>query len=225
MINDLKVLAIIPARGGSKGLPKKNIYLLNNKPLIAYTIDASIGSKYIDKTIVSSDSDEILSIAETLNVDILKRPADLASDTTPTEPVIKHVLENFPGYDLLILLQPTSPLRTASHIDAALELLVSKQATSLISVFEPGHSPYKSFKENNRGYLEGLIDNKTPFMRRQDLPKVYIPNGAIYIAYANIFLKSGSLFSEKAVPFVMDAIISIDIDNEEDVKRVSDLIE
>lgn len=224
MINKLKILSVIPARGGSKGLPKKNIYLLNNKPLIAYTIDASIGSKYIDKTVVSSDNDEILSVAENLNADILKRPADLASDTTPTDPVIEHVLENLPGYDLLIVLQPTSPLRTASNINAALELLVSKQATSLISVFEPAHSPYKSFKENKLGYLEGLVDNKTPFMRRQDLPKVYMPNGAIYITYVNIFLKTGSLFSAKTLPYIMDAIISIDIDNEEDVKRASDLI-
>lgn len=224
MINDLKVLAIIPARGGSKGLPKKNIYLLNNKPLIAYTIDASIGSKYIDKTIVSSDSDEILSIAERFKSDILKRSVELATDAIPTEPVIKHVLENFLGYNLLILLQPTSPLRTASHINAALELLVSTNATSLISVYEPAHTPFKSFKENKQGYLEGLVDNKTPFMRRQDLPKTFMPNGAIYITYISDFLKSGSLFSDYTVPFVMDENISIDVDTLADIERVSRLL-
>ncbi len=220
MINNLKVIAIIPARGGSKSLPHKNIYLINNKPMIAYSIDASIASSYIDKTIVSSDDDDILNVAKTYKAELLKRPIDLATDTAPTEPVIKHVLENFAGYDLLILLQPTSPLRTVKHIDAAIELLISKKATSLISVYEPKHTPFKSFKENAQGYLEGLVDNKTPFMRRQDLPKVYMPNGAIYISYVKDFLISQSLFSAKTIPFVMDEAISVDVDTIEDINTV-----
>lgn len=224
MINNLKVISIIPARGGSKGLPLKNIYLINNKPLIAYSIEVSIGSTYIDKTIVSSDSEDVLNVGKKFKADILKRPADLASDTVPTEPVIKHVLENFLGYDLLILLQPTSPLRTVNHVNAALELFISKQATSLISVYEPKHTPFKSFKENEAGYLEGLVDNKTPFMRRQDLPKVYMPNGAIYICYVKDFLNSESLFSTKTIPFVMDEAVSVDVDTIDDVNTVVKLL-
>jgi CMP-N,N'-diacetyllegionaminic acid synthase len=224
MINNLKIISIIPARGGSKGIPKKNIYPIKGKPLIAYSIEASLRSKYIDKTILSSDDDNILNIAKLYGAGIIKRPDTLSTDVAPMEPVIKHAVEQFPGYDLLILLQPTSPLRNVRHIDASIDLFIEKQATSLISVFEPTHSPFKSFRENEKGFLEGLVDNKTPFMRRQDLPKAYTPNGAIYIAYVNDFLRSGTLYSEKTVPFVMEETLSIDIDINTDIEKIDKLL-
>ena len=181
----MKIISIIPARGGSKGLPKKNILELAGKPLIAWTIESSLKSKYISKTIVSSDCDEILNISSKYGSEILKRPDELARDTTPTEPVVEHILQNIKdlgNYSYLVLLQPTSPLRDEKDIDEAISKLIQeKDATALISVKEIDNKILKAFKINNNGYLEGISNNKYPFMRRQDLPKVFMPNGAIYI--------------------------------------------
>lgn len=132
-----RVLAIIPARGGSKGIPKKNIIDLAGKPLIAWTIEASYCSKYITKTIVSSDSDEILEVAKNHNSNILKRPDELATDISSSEIVVKHAIENMEEkFDYIVLLQPTSPLRDTTDIDCAFENLFCSNATALISVCE-----------------------------------------------------------------------------------------
>jgi CMP-N-acetylneuraminic acid synthetase len=171
----VKIISIIPARGGSKGLPKKNILELAGKPLIAWTIESSLKSKYISKTIVSSDCDEILNISSKYGSEILKRPDELARDTTPTEPVVEHILQNIKdlgNYSYLVLLQPTSPLRDEKDIDEAISKLIQeKDATALISVKEIDNKILKAFKINNNGYLEGISNNKYPFMRRQDFQK------------------------------------------------------
>lgn len=204
----MKIISIIPARGGSKGLPKKNILELAGKPLIAWTIESSLKSKYISKTIVSSDCDEILNISSKYGSEILKRPDELARDTTPTEPVVEHILQNIKdlgNYSYLVLLQPTSPLRDEKDIDEAISKLIQeKDATALISVKEIDNKILKAFKINNNGYLEGISNNKYPFMRRQDLPKVFMPNGAIYIISINEFLKTKRLFSDNAISYLMN---------------------
>ena len=128
MLNNYKFLAIIPARGGSKRLPRKNILNLCGKPLIAWTIEAGKKSKYIDKVVVSSDDDEILDIANEHKVTVLKRPDHLAKDTSKTFDVIKHVIDNAESYDYIVLLQPTSPLRNKNHVDAAIDFLFEKNA-------------------------------------------------------------------------------------------------
>jgi len=137
----MKYLAIIPARGGSKRLPNKNILNLSGKPLIAWSIEAALKSEYIDDIVVTSDSDKILEIARNYDVITIKRPYYLASDTANSIDVIKHVIENVDGkYDYLVLLQPTSPLRNEKHIDEAIELLDIKKADAIISVCEMEHS-------------------------------------------------------------------------------------
>jgi CMP-N-acetylneuraminic acid synthetase len=223
----LKIISIIPARGGSKGLPKKNILPLGNKPLIAWSIEASLKSKFINKTIVSSDSDEILEIANSYGADIIKRPAHLALDTTPSEPVIENVLkniENLEDYDYLVLLQPTSPLRDEIDIDSSFELLFEKQATALISVKEIDNKILKAFKNNSNGYLEGIANNNYPFMRRQDLPKVFMPNGAIYIVKINEFLENKKLFTSKTISYLMSEEKSLDIDTQEDLIKAKEYL-
>ena len=216
----MKIISIIPARGGSKGLPKKNILELAGKPLIAWTIESSLKSKYISKTIVSSDCDEILNISSKYGSEILKRPDELARDTTPTEPVVEHILQNIKdlgNYSYLVLLQPTSPLRDEKDIDEAISKLIQeKDATALISVKEIDNKILKAFKINNNGYLEGISNNKYPFMRRQDLPKVFMPNGAIYIISINEFLKTKRLFSDNAISYLMNEEKSLDIDTIDD---------
>lgn len=185
-----KILSIIPARAGSKGLPGKNIIDLAGKPLIAWSIEASLNSKYITKTLVSSDGDNILDVAQAYGADVLKRPFEFASDSASSESVLQHALkETDEDYEYIILLQPTSPLRDTKDIDKAFEKLFSTDATALISVYETDNKILKAFKEDGNGYIEGISNNQYPFMPRQNLPKTYISNGAIYIIKVDEFLK------------------------------------
>ncbi len=224
-----KILAIIPARGGSKGLPRKNIIDLNGKPLIAWTIEASLNSKYISKTVVSSDDDEILNISEKYNSETIKRPSELALDTTSSEAVIKHVVEDLKQknqeFDYIILLQPTSPLRNSENIDNAFDLLFKKnKATAVISVCEIENKLLKAFKQDDEGFIEGVSNNKYPFMRRQDLPKTYLSNGAIYIIRVDEFIKYNSFLTNKTISYIMNKNNSMDIDTKKDIEMARILI-
>lgn len=215
------VLSIIPARGGSKGISKKNIVDLDGKPLIAWSIEASINSKYINKTIVSSDSDQVLEIAKKYKAEVFIRPKDLAGDLSSSESVVKHVLDNIDEkFDYIILLQPTSPLRNTKDIDQAFIKLFSSSASALISLQEYDNKVLKAFKENDFGFIEGISNNKYPFMRRQDLPKIYLSNGAIYIVKVDEFFKNNSFYTDKTIPFVMDEKRSIDLDTYEDLEKI-----
>lgn len=224
-----KILAIIPARGGSKGFPGKNIYPVNGKPLIAYTIEAALNSNHITRTIVSSDNDEILSISKELGAIPLKRPEKLAQDSSSSEDTIHHVIRTLSTqgeeFDILVLLQPTSPLRGAEDIDNSIELMLKNNASAVISVTNIGIKPFKSYYLNENGFLQGVHNNKTPNMRRQDLPDAYLANGAIYAIYVDEFLRTSSLMPEATIPYVMDDEKSIDIDTIEDILEVEYIIE
>jgi CMP-N-acetylneuraminic acid synthetase len=219
-----EILAIIPARGGSRGVPNKNIAPLAGKPLIAWTIEAALASRFITRVVVSSDSAPILSVARQYGAEVLTRPAGLASDTARSEPVVAHclaALKAAAGYvpEVVVLLQPTSPLRAARDIDAALELLDDGIADSVISVSEPPHSPYKCLRETSDGFLQGLVDDEAPFKRRQDLPRALQPNGAIYAIRTVSFEGSGKLLTRRTRPYEMGAKESLDIDTGEDLVR------
>jgi len=216
-----KILAIIPARGGSKGLPRKNILDLAGKPLIAWTIEASLKSRYINKTIVSSDDEEILAISKKYGADIIRRPDEFSTDLASSEVVVKHAIESVnEKFDYIVLLQPTSPLRSFEDIDNAFEFLFKKNATALISVKEYNNKILKAFKEKGNGFIEGISNNQYPFTRRQDLPKVYMSNGAIYIIQVIEFNKSNSFFTDKTISYIMKDIKSLDIDNMEDLEKI-----
>lgn len=224
-MNQKKILAIIPARGGSKGIPDKNIINLGGKPLIAWSIKASLESKYITKTIVSSDSDKILEIAKQYGADLINRPFELATDFASSESVVKHAIESIlEQFEYIILLQPTSPLRDNLDIDNAIEKLFESKGTALISVNECNNKILKAFKETDGKYIEGIVNNKFPFMRRQDLPKTYMSNGAIYIIKIDEFLERNSFFTNKTIPFLIDEAKSLDIDTIEDLKKVEEYI-
>ena len=206
-------LVIIPARGGSKRLPRKNVLNLHGKPLIAYSIEAGLKSKYIDKVIVTSDDDEILTISERYGADTIKRPDELASDTATTFDAIKHAMENCERYDYIILLQPTSPLRNEKHIDEAIELLESKNADAVVSVCEMDHSPLWSNTLNDSLSMSDFLKDEVVNKRSQDLEKYYRLNGAIYICNIKKFLKEESFFlKDKIFAYKMDREKSIDID-------------
>jgi CMP-N-acetylneuraminic acid synthetase len=215
-----KCIAIIPARGGSKGIQKKNIRFLAGRPLIHYTILAAKESKYIHYIIVSTDDDEIANVSVSDGVIVLKRPEEISSDDSPTMDAILHTLEQCEFQDIhpeiVVLLQPTSPLRTSSDIDAALELFMHSECDSVISVVEAPHPPHWDMVIEGL-YLKPVFNAQSLKMRRQDLPKAYSPNGAIYIASVATLKKNHSFDCPKTKPYIMAAEKSIDIDSEVDL--------
>ena len=223
-MSDIKFISLIPARSGSKGLIGKNTVNLLGKPLLAWSIEASLNSKYISKTIVSSDDNNILNIAKQFKADTLMRPKELASDSSTSEAVVEHLLrtldEEVKLYDYLILLQATSPLRDSNDIDDSIKKLLNSNATALISVFKDESKILKAFKENDDGYIEGISNNEYPFSRRQDLPPVYMSNGAIYIIKIAEFLKTKKLFTDKTTLYEMSKEKSLDIDTLEDLEKI-----
>ena len=226
MNKNFKILALITARGGSKGIPKKNIYPICGKPLIYYTINAALNSKFINSVYVSSDDSEILEISKGYGAIPLIRPENLSLDTTSSEAVIEHAIEELQSekFDIILLLQPTSPLRTSEDIDNAINRFINSDATALISAFEPDHHPYKSFKLTGDGFLKGIIDNEMAFKRRQDIEKVYQSNGAIYLIYTEEFRKTKKLFTERTILYEMSKESSIDIDNLEDINKAENIL-
>lgn len=221
MINDKKVLAIIPARKGSNGKIKKNIALLVGKPLIAYTIEAALVSKYIDKIIVSTDDEEIAKISLSYKAEIpFLRPKELAKDSSLVIDAVLHVLtflENEKqSFDIVVLLQPTSPLRSASDIDSAIELLIKKEANSIISVNQTDHIPQLSNTLDENLTMREFFNNNCMNKNRQDYPKYYRINGAVYVSYIQFILSQKNFLDEKTFAYVMPRERSIDIDEEFD---------
>ena len=219
MYKNKTFLAIIPARGGSKRLPRKNVLDLNGKPLIAYSIEAGLDSSYIDKVVVTSDNDEILTISKKYGAITINRPNELASDTATTFDAIKHAVDNYEKYDYIVLLQPTSPLRDRDHIDKAIELLESKNADAIVSVCKMDHSPLWSNTLDESLSMAGFLKDEALNKRSQDLEKYYRLNGAIYICKTEKLLEEKSFFlKENIFSYVMDRKSSVDIDEEIDFK-------
>ena len=212
-------LAIVPARGGSKRLPNKNILDLAGKPMIAWTIEAAKASKYIDTVVVTSDSSKILKIANKLSVNTLERPKILASDTASTFDVIQHVVEYLKKrFDYIVLLQPTSPLRSEKHIDEAIEFLFKKNANAVISVCKTSHTPEWINILPKNGSLSNFLKRGSTNKRSQDYDDFYRLNGAIYICKVESLLKDKSLFlRENIFAYIMDRRSSVDVDESIDL--------
>jgi len=223
-----KILAIIPARGGSKSIPRKNIAFIAGKPLLTWTIEAALESKLINRVIVSSDDEKILKVASKFGAETIKRPKNIAGDNSPFNLLIFHALEYLKKKDkyvpdVIAYLQPTSPLRNGEDIDQALSLLKGG-AKGVIGVYEVDNKFLKSFMINKKGFMNGVSNDVFPFMNRQNLPKIFMPNGAIYIIETKIFLKTGKLFSDRTIPFVMSSEKSLDIDSMEDLKKAEKIL-
>lgn len=223
MINNKKVLAVIPARGGSKRLPRKNVLPLQGKPLIAWSIEAGLNSSYIDRVVVSTDCDEIAHIATEYGADVpFMRPADIAGDTASTDSVILHLLSILAPEekaDVIVILQPTSPLRSFKDIDRALEKLVEKQADGVVTVCECEHSPFWSNSLPDDGNMGTFIREDIKGKRSQDLPTCYRLNGAVYaFTVDSIVANQGLSYTESVFSIEMPALRSVDIDHELDFK-------
>lgn len=218
-------LAVIPARKGSKRLPKKNILKLNGKPLISYTIEAALKSKYLSSIVVTSDDEEIINIAKSYKINTINRKPELSNDTADSTDVVLDVIEQqTKNYDYILLLQPTSPLRTSKHIDEAIEQLLAKKANCIISMCEVDHPIQWCTKLDETKSLENFIHNFDT-KRSQDLEKFYRLNGAIYLIKTNKFLEEKNLFiKENIFCYLMNKEDSIDIDDRIDFLIAQEII-
>lgn len=211
------IIAIVPARGGSKGIPGKNTKELAGKPLIAYTLEATLSSELRDRVVVSTDDKEIAGIAERYGAKVIMRPAELATDTAPTESVLEHAvkwLEEYEIYkpDIIVLLQPTSPLRNREHIDEALSMFLGNDYASLLSVC-PTHAFLWSAGKSGAYPINYDFKNRP---RRQDRTPEYRENGAIYITKYEVLMREHNRLGGKIGLYVMSEEDSLEIDTEFD---------
>jgi CMP-N,N'-diacetyllegionaminic acid synthase len=215
----VNVLGIIPARGGSKSIPHKNLVPLAGKPLIGYTCEAARSSRRLSRVILSTDDPAIVETAKSFEIEApFLRPTHLSEDDTPMVEVIHHALDwlaTVEKYcvDVIVLLQPTSPLRRAEHIDAAVDLLFGSNADTVVSVTHVPHqfNPVSVMRLDSSGYLRPFIDGPM-VLRRQDKPKVFARNGPAVLVTRRAEIEAGQLYGERVKGYEMDAVDSVDID-------------
>ena len=223
----MKILTIIPARGGSKGIRLKNLSKIYGKPLVAYSIEHSLASKLINRTIVSTDNEEIAKVSEEYGAEIpIFRSKELAGDDVLDFPVFEHMLtylkkeENYEP-EIVVHLRPTSPYREPKWIDSAINILVENpSADSVRSVSEPSQHPYRVFEIKNK-YLHPLMNERHPepyLLRRQDLPKMYYYNCVIDVTKPSTIFNKKSMTGDKMLPYIMKREDSIDIDTPMDLE-------
>lgn len=218
MLDDKKVLAVIPARGGSKGLPRKNVLPLAGRPLICWSIAHAEQSRLVDRTIVSTDDEEIAQVARKHGGDVpFLRPAELATDTATTLDVMLDLVEQMPEFDIFVVLQPTNPFRRAADIDDALAFMAKHKAPSVVSVTTPEKSPFWSFVLDKSCHMIPLLGLENSRKRRQELPRAVTLNGVIYAFEKERFLHTGQMVDEQTVAFEMPKCRSLDIDTQQDM--------
>lgn len=217
----MKVLGLIPARGGSKGVFRKNIRLLCGKPLLAYTAEAALKSQKLARVILSTEDEEIAAAGKRFGLDVpFIRPADLALDATPTLPVVQHALRQLENeqFEAVCLLQPTNPLRRTEDIDACLELFEQTGADAVISILSvpAQYNPKWLYWRDPKGRMILSMDNTEPIARRQDLPPAFHRDGSVYVTRANIVIEQNSLYGADVRGYEMNPIDSANIDTEDD---------
>jgi len=220
----MRILGIIPARGGSRGIPGKNLALVAGRPLISYTFDAARASRRLARAIVSTDSDAVAALARAEGIDVpFLRPAELAGDDTAMLPVLQHAIDALGGErpDAVVLLQPTSPLRRPEHIDEAIDLFERSGADSVVSVTAVPHqfTPGSLMQVEENGRLVALVPGPAP-TRRQDKPLLYARNGPAVLVTRTAVLDSGRLYGDTVRPYVMSRQDSLDVDEPFDLELV-----
>lgn len=228
MYKGKEVIAVVPARGGSKGIPGKNMVDLVGHPLIYWTIARAQRSSYIDRVIVSSDDNKILDYALSVGVEAIKRPDEFATDTASSVGVLIHTLEEIGSQytdSLIVFLQPTSPLRTTSSIDDSIEFTLDQNYNYVMSVSPISKSPYHIYREEKENRLVPLFNPENiKDIRRQSLPEAYVSNGAIYLVQARFFYKIRSFKPDEIHAYKMETTENIDIDTFEDLEEARKII-
>ena len=230
MIQKEKAVAVIPARGGSKGIPQKNLSSVLGKPLIAYTIKAALQAQTLDKVIVSTDDEQIRTVSQGYGAEVpFIRPHHLATDTATTLSVLQHAITYLAEHqsylaDIVVCLQPTNPLRSAEDIDAAVRLCIDTGTDSVVSLCQAKHHPYWMKKIVDGRVSPLMNENENHYTRRQDLPPVYQLNGALYVTRTNVLLEENRILGKYTVPYIMPPERSIDIDMPNDLKMAAVLL-
>ncbi|WP_179005947.1 acylneuraminate cytidylyltransferase family protein [Winogradskyella forsetii] len=227
----MRVLGIIPARGGSKGVPGKNIKMLGGKPLLQYTSEVALHSKYLNKVVLSSDDDAIIEKGKALGLEVpFKRPQDLATDQSPTLPVILHALDFYAAqeefFDAVCLLQVTSPFRKLEFLESAIQKFIQNKTDSLISVLEVPHeyNPHWVFKEDKEGELKIATGDTNIISRRQDLPKSFHRDGSIYLTKTEVLRDESSLYGDSISFIESPKDFHVNIDTLADWKKAEKLV-
>jgi CMP-N,N'-diacetyllegionaminic acid synthase len=216
------IIGLIPARGGSKGIPRKNLASLGGKPLVAWTIEAALGSEQVSRTVVSTDDSEVADVARALGAVVLDRPPDLAGDGTPMSEVVAHAQRELAPETALVLLQPTSPLRTSRHVDEAVERLLASGADGVVSVVEVPHRYGSSSLMRLDGDRLVRLD-ETAYAGRADKPVLYARNGPAILALAAGRI-GDDLYAGDLRPYLMDAADSVDVDEPFDLELAEFLL-
>lgn len=217
MISGQRVLGLITARGGSKGLPRKNVLPLAGKPLIAWTIEAARASKYLDRLVLSTDDEEITQVARAFGCEVpFRRPAHLAADDTPGIAPVVHALDQLEPYDYVVLLQPTSPLRTTTDLDSAIEKCVGSGAPSCVSVVEVEKPLQWMFTLEEGDRMVSVAPNDK-VQRRQETPAIHMLNGAVYVADVGTLRQTEQFITSQTVAYTMPRVRSVDVDGESDL--------
>lgn len=222
-ILDYQVVALIPARGGSKGLPRKNLLKVGGESLLERAIKCGTRCVHVNEVVVSTEDEEIAEVALSLGVEVHRRPASAAMDTSTAEDVVldfAQMLEskNLAASTVLVYLQPTSPLRTSDHVSAAIELMVHRQVWKCVSVVSDSQSPFKSLRIDESGRLRPLFGPSVLTANRQILPRTVRPNGAIYIFRVHDFIEGMRIPIPDSIAYEMDLPSSIDVDSQWDLE-------
>lgn len=225
MIETKKVLAIIPARAGSKGIPDKNIIELCGKPLIVHTIEASLKSKYLDKIVISTNSTKVMDVASEYDVEVpFKRPENLSDDASSSYAVIEHAIDFYKNilkeeFDYIVMLEPTSPLRDEDDIDKAIEMLNEHSSASAlvgISKVEAQHPSFLAYKDE-KGFLSSYSDSDIKIIRRQEISNLFFFEGSIYCSKVKALLDKKSFYHNKTIGYEMPKFKSFEIDDYDDL--------
>jgi CMP-N-acetylneuraminic acid synthetase len=222
----MRVLGLIPARGGSKGIPRKNIRALGGKPLLQYSAESALASRRLARVILSTDDEEIARVGLECGLDVpFLRPAELAEDTTPTLPVVQHAVgwleREGERFDAICLLQPTNPFRRAEHIDACIDLLEKSGADSAVTILPvpAEYNPHWVYFQDEDGSLRLSTGEETPIARRQALPPAFHREGSVYVTRRSVVMDQNSLYGKRVAGYMMEAGSSVNIDNQEDWER------
>lgn len=228
----MKVLGIIPARGGSKGIPRKNLAPLAGRPLLAYTADAALTARRLSRVVLSTEDEEIATVGRSLGLEApVPRPVELAQDDTPSLGVVQHMVLALEAqgarFDAICVLQPTTPLRRAEDIDACVELLISSSADTVLSVLPvpPKYNPHWVYLGDDAGLLRLATGGADPIPRRQELPPAYHREGSIYICRRDVLIERNTFYGPRVIGYAMRPEQTVNIDDPSDLERARTMLE